>query len=212
MIEQIGNPLTFYAHFTRNKLGATELDVTADVYNPDNEHVATAEDATELADGWYSFTLSAELNDVKGGYRCTFKTADDTVDQQHIPSLWHVVDRRPLTPEISVPVPPDDESLCCVYGYLETIDNQPASGIEISFTLLLAEPGKTERLISGRTITITTDEDGKIVNGETEGVYLQRNDNITPAGSKYLVKCADLKLNKEIELATDLFNLADVID
>jgi hypothetical protein len=119
----------------------------------------------------------------------------------------------PEDPVIVIPGAPADLSLCRVYGYLETLDNKPAANVTIAFKLALKTGAKSDRIISGRTITVTTDSDGVIQDSDGNPyIDLQRNDHITPTGSKYLVNSGELGLKgKEISLESDLFDLADAI-
>lgn len=90
-LEQISNAITFYAFYVASKVGKTGLlDVTVDVYNPAGAEIVTAGAATEVGDGLYSYTLASGSTGTVGEYAAIFKTADGTVDQQHIPALWVV--------------------------------------------------------------------------------------------------------------------------
>jgi hypothetical protein len=94
MITQQGNALTFYAFYTESKLGKTGLTVTLDLYEATTASpIVTAGSATELAGGLYYYTLASGSVDANGAYIAVFKTATDTVDQQHIPALWSVGNR-----------------------------------------------------------------------------------------------------------------------
>ena len=119
----------------------------------------------------------------------------------------------PDVPVIVVPGAPADLALCRVYGYLETLDNLPAANVEIAFVLVSATPTKSERLISGRGVKIKTDSLGRIKNAAGDPwLDLQRNDNLTPSGSKYLVSCKELLMvNVEITLAAATFDLASIV-
>jgi hypothetical protein len=88
-IEQQGNALTFLAFYSEDGLGKTGLTVTIDVYRNGSE-IVTAGNATAVGDGLYSYTLASGSVNAEGLYAAVFKTATDTVDQQHIPSLWIV--------------------------------------------------------------------------------------------------------------------------
>ena len=92
MIEQIGKALNFAAFFTESKLGKTGLTVTVDVMRWDGSAstLVTAGSATEVGDGFYAFTMPANLNTAAGLYLATFKTATATVDFQWVPSCWTV--------------------------------------------------------------------------------------------------------------------------
>lgn len=88
-IEQQGNALTFLAFYVESKLGKTGLTVTVDVYRNGTE-IVTAASASEIGDGLYSYSLASGSVNAEGLYAAIFKTATDTVDQQHVPSLWVV--------------------------------------------------------------------------------------------------------------------------
>lgn len=89
MLEQVGAGVTFYAFFVANKTGKTGLTVTVDVYK-NGAAIVAAGAATEVGAGIYSRDLAGASVDTEGYYLAVFKTADATVDQQHIPSLWVV--------------------------------------------------------------------------------------------------------------------------
>lgn len=94
MIEQIGVGVAFYAHFVASKVGKTGLTVTVDVWRITEAGVATevvsGGSATEIGDGLYRYGLSAVSVSDAGEYVAVFKTADSTVDAQHIPAIWAV--------------------------------------------------------------------------------------------------------------------------
>lgn len=86
--EQVSNAVTFLAFYVASKVGKTGLaDVTVDVYRNGTE-VVTGAAATEVGDGFYKYELGSGSVTVAGEYYAVFKTADATVDQQHIPALW----------------------------------------------------------------------------------------------------------------------------
>ena len=107
---------------------------------------------------------------------------------------------------VVIPGAPPNLSLCRVYGYIETIDNQPAVGAEITFKLLFVAGAKSERLVSGNKVLVQTDNEGKFT------IDLQRNDKLTPAGSKYKVTSRTLGFNAIIELTTDTFDLSSIVN
>ncbi len=82
----------FYAHYVASKVGKTALgDVTVDVDSITRSSSArtalqTAAATTEGRDGWYFYKLTG-ANLALYDYVAVFKTADATVDQQHIPAL-----------------------------------------------------------------------------------------------------------------------------
>ena len=94
MIEQVGVGIAFYAHFVASKTGKTGLTVTVDVWRITEAGVATevvtGGAATEIGDGLYRYGLSSVSVTDAGEYVAVFKTADATVDAQHLPALWTV--------------------------------------------------------------------------------------------------------------------------
>jgi hypothetical protein len=91
MIQQQGNALTFYAHYIAAKVSKTGLTVTVDVYEATTgTPIVSGASATELGGGLYYYTLASGSVDANGSYIAIFKTADTSVDQQHLPSIWQV--------------------------------------------------------------------------------------------------------------------------
>jgi hypothetical protein len=95
VLENSGNAIAFYAFYTASKAAKTGLTgVTVDVWQitpaGTATEVVTGGAATEVGDGLYRYQLAAGSVTGEGEYVCVFKTADATVDQQHIPSLWAV--------------------------------------------------------------------------------------------------------------------------
>lgn len=90
-MEQVGVALDFFAFYVANKIGKTGLtDVTVDVYKRDGTKIVTNGAATALGGGLYRYTMAANLNTAEDMYVAIFKTADATVDPQHVPSMWPV--------------------------------------------------------------------------------------------------------------------------
>lgn len=84
--------LLFYSMYTTSKVGTTGLTVTIDIWRVTRSSAATSEvvtagSAAELGDGVYLYRL-ASADPTLYDYVAIFKTATDTVDQQHIPALW----------------------------------------------------------------------------------------------------------------------------
>lgn len=88
MLEQVSNAVKFLAFFSAGKQGAENLAVTVDVYGPAGSLIVTADAATEIGGGVYSYVLPQELTSVVGEYVAVFKTTSSLVDQQHLPALW----------------------------------------------------------------------------------------------------------------------------
>lgn len=82
----------FYGVFVASKIGKTGLTVTVDVDRIERATgtrtaLVTAGNAVEGRNGFYLYPLSgADLQTYD--YLTTFKTADGTVDQQHVHALW----------------------------------------------------------------------------------------------------------------------------
>lgn len=93
-LEQVSNPVTFYAMYVASKVGKTGLTVTVDVYRVNTSatatQVVTGASATEVGDGLYLYQLTSGTVTVEGEYVALFKTADTTVDVRHIPAIWAV--------------------------------------------------------------------------------------------------------------------------
>lgn len=89
MLTKQGVALTFYAFFVASKTGKTGLTVTIDIYETTSgTPIVSAGSATALGGGLYYYTLSSGSVDAAGAYVAIFKTADTSVDQQHIPAIW----------------------------------------------------------------------------------------------------------------------------
>ena len=89
MLTKQGVALTFYAFYVASKTGKTGLTVTLDIYETTSgSPIVTAASATELGGGLYYYTLASGSVDASGAYVAVFKTADSSVDQQHIPAIW----------------------------------------------------------------------------------------------------------------------------
>lgn len=89
MIEQIGNALQFDAWYSSAGLGVAGLTVTVNVYR-NSTLIVTGAAATEIGDGFYTYSLASSLNTVEGIYKAIFMTATTTVDQQHLVCAWAV--------------------------------------------------------------------------------------------------------------------------
>lgn len=88
MIEQIGNPLAYYAFFTSAGVGALGLSVTVDVFR-NGTIIVTNGNASEVGGGLYRYTLPAASVTIEGEYAAIFKTAA-AADQKHIAAIWCV--------------------------------------------------------------------------------------------------------------------------
>ena len=216
MIEQTNNALKFRAFYVASKVGKTGLTVTVDVYNPADTRIVTAAAATEIGGGLYGYSLASGSVTAEGEYIAIFKTADSTVDAQHMAAVW-VVGRAgielldkldvgdPEAPVVVVPAPPADASMCTVYAYTEALTGVKRAGIEVSFKLS-GKPGKSERILETAEVVATTDADGML------SINLQRTDALTPAGLYYLVTCRELGLSKvQMTLEAETFDLGGLI-
>lgn len=74
----------FYGFFTASKTGKTGLTVTCTVYDSAGNVQATAQAATAIGGGLYTYT---HTDATAGDYVAVFATADATVDFQNVPAL-----------------------------------------------------------------------------------------------------------------------------
>jgi len=74
---------SFYAFFSANKIGKTGLTVTTDVYDSSSNQEVSDGAATEIGGGFYQYNYTGIIDD----YLAVFKTADATVDSQHVPAF-----------------------------------------------------------------------------------------------------------------------------
>lgn len=92
--EKLTQDITFYAFYVASKVGKTGLTVTIDIWENTRSgtatEIVTGGSATEIGDGLYKYRLTSANVDAIGEYIAVFKTADATVDAQHIPALWIV--------------------------------------------------------------------------------------------------------------------------
>lgn len=84
--------LMFYAFFIASKVGKTGLTVTVDIHRVTrssgaSSEVVTGGSMTEVGDGAYSYRL-ASADTTLYDYVAVAKTADTSVDQQHLAALW----------------------------------------------------------------------------------------------------------------------------
>lgn len=89
-MEQSGVALDFFAFFRASKVGKTGLTPTVDVRNRAGTLLVTGGASTEVGGGLYRYTLAANLNTGEDMLTAIFKTADATVDEQHVPALWAI--------------------------------------------------------------------------------------------------------------------------
>lgn len=91
MIEQLSNAITFYFFFTASKQGKTGLSPTGKARRISDgtefSLTITELDATDFP-GIYTATLSGANTGTESEYLAFAKTADSSVDFQHVPSLW----------------------------------------------------------------------------------------------------------------------------
>lgn len=88
MIFPKDNGLTVYGFFTASGLGATGLTVTFSCYEgTSGTPVVNAQNATELAGGFYYYTISSGTIDANAGYVYKFVTAG-TADQKEIAGIF----------------------------------------------------------------------------------------------------------------------------
>lgn len=110
-----------------------------------------------------------------------------------------------------IPPSPSDTALCRVYGYVEDVHGLASAGVKIVFTLTSARFTLSEKIIGGRVFAAVTDSQGRISDGTNPYVDLQRNDLLTPNGTKYRVASDVLNLDKNITLAAPTFDIGSLI-
>ena len=93
-INQIGDASTVVVTFLANKVGKTGLTVTVDVYEVVSDiswtKIVTDDTASEIASGFYAYTIAPGLVDAKALYIVLFKTTDVTVTLKQIPTMWSI--------------------------------------------------------------------------------------------------------------------------
>ncbi len=88
MLDQLGNPEGFEAFYTVGGVAKIGLSVTVNVRDPTGVQIVTGAAATEVGDGFYTYTLAASQATTAGTYRARFLTGDGTVDQKELPAIW----------------------------------------------------------------------------------------------------------------------------
>lgn len=92
MLKTIGDDLPYNAQFKINKLGADGLTVTANVYR-NGASLLAGQPCAFVGDGVYRYVLDGPTYvTVEGDYVVVFTTADTSVDDREIASVWYVVD------------------------------------------------------------------------------------------------------------------------
>jgi hypothetical protein len=138
MIAREGDDLYFEAWYGKDGEAVTGLTVTCDVRGPDGTELVTAASATEIGDGFYTYTL-ADAEDA-GNYRAKFVTAGD-VDEPERPSLWTVVSwaglidaaisTRAVPGDLAVTVSGTGEGSETVTDYCLDENGDPLEGVEV---------------------------------------------------------------------------------
>jgi hypothetical protein len=92
VIEQINNPLNFFAQFLVGGQKGTGLTITCSVYLGSNSAVlVTGQAATEIGStGIYRYTLPSSYVTQEDDYVALFSEAAATADQTDVPSLWNI--------------------------------------------------------------------------------------------------------------------------
>jgi hypothetical protein len=171
MLEQVGTTLRFHAFFTAAKVGKTGLvDVIADVRR-NGALVVTGGAAIEEGGGLYYYDLSDTHNTVEGSYTAVFKTADGSVDQQHVPALWVV-------------------GKAGVENLDATISSRAAAGATVTVASPVAVDGTTLELVrgddylaaQGRQLMFTSD-DWPDLSGATIRMTIRRRREAFGSGS-----------------------------
>jgi len=177
-LEQVSNPVTFYAIYVASKVGKTGLTVTVDVYRVNTSatatQVVTGASATEVGGGLYLYQLASGTVTVEGEYVAVFKTSDTTVDVRHIPAIWAVqkagveyLDAAVSTrlPTSSYTAPSSITSLqadvTTILGRVDvaTSTRLGTGGGSTSYVVTITRPDGTTP-ISGASVWVTTDSAG----------------------------------------------------
>ena len=177
-LEQVSNPVTFYAMYVASKVGKTGLTVTVDVYRVNTSatatQVVTGASAIEVGGGLYLYQLASGTVTVEGEYVALFKTSDTTVDVRHIPAIWAVqkagteyLDAAVSTrlPTSSYTAPSSITSLqadvTTILGRVDvaTSTRLGTGGGSTSYVVTITRPDGTTP-ISGASVWVTTDSAG----------------------------------------------------
>lgn len=231
----VGSPMTLTVAYDSAKTAAQAATALSNVQWTDARAVkldnldaavssiggGTAPTATQIADAVWDESLSSHLTAGSTGEKLNAAGNAGDPWTAELPGTYTgdqagaIVAKlnigEPTEPVIVIPAPPTDAAVCRVYGYFETVDNKPAADVEISFQLICPTLAKSDKLLGNRAVTVNTNSDGRIVDANANFyVELNRNDSITPAGSKYNVFIRE-KFVACITLTTDLFDLASII-
>lgn len=166
----------------------------------------------ELNSGNYRFTVAALFNAPSGGGGSGLSPEVvekiEASDQILLVELYTPSD----VPQVIIPDPPSEESMCRVYGYVVRADGTLAVGTKVTFTLRTAGAAKGTRIISRRVIETLTDAEGRISDGTNGYIDLIRTDSITPSGAVWEINGADLKITgKQVTLTEATFDIATVV-
>lgn len=111
-----------------------------------------------------------------------------------------------ITGTTPVITPPADPSLCLLYGYLVTLDDQPAVGVRIRITLVSSAPATSGSIVTqSPPVFATTTSAGYFE------IELQRNDLMTPDTTQYLVECDQINMKKRVTLEAATQDLGALI-
>ena len=106
------------------------------------------------------------------------------------------------------PAPGADPSMCRVYGYFSTPEDNAVTA-DVTFELASPAPTAGGKIVVTRTVTAKVDAEGRLSDSAgNPWVDLQRNDSLTPSGSLYLVTCKQAYLNRvPLILSAESFDL-----
>lgn len=128
--------------FTASKVGKTGLTVTVDIRAvSDNTLVVNGGSATEVGGGLYKYVYS---DDDADNYAGVFKTADTSVDAQHVPSLASIVLPR-IDAAISSRLAssgytaPDNSSITAIKAQTDNLPAAPAATGDIPTSGVIAD-------------------------------------------------------------------------
>lgn len=174
---------------------------------------ATTAVVTTDSNGNAELSLDAATYNVsitKSGY--WFQPEERTVTGTESGTL---VDDLEMTQTVIIPDPPTDTGLCAVFGYFEEGQGRDVPCLPISFDLVVPDSGsaKSDRILGQYTINVNTDASGRLVNDSGENyVYLQRNDLITPTGTRWRVTSPDARFTGDLlNLTSGTYDLSHII-
>ena len=157
-----------YAFFTAAKAGKTGLTVTVDVFKAaDDSQVVTNQAANEVAGGLYSYSYTNATDD---DFLFVFKTADTSVDVQHVPALaitptWSAASRTLTQTAASVVAAVSGSDITAHRGDTLTANLTGLGNISTRTKLYFTVKGDKSDLDSGAVIQLEETAGLTVLNG-----------------------------------------------